>query len=137
MQSDGYFVTRQPQPLHSWSWPAAAKCFVQTKREFLKEDSNHNIIGKWSACCFPFKGLTNKPLNSFALDEVRKIRALLIQARMLVGGTEFATINVVEKFFQATMEYPPYGLHDNWDGKAMQRRKWAELLFQKKFLVIS
>jgi hypothetical protein len=137
MQSDGYLVTKQPQPLHLWSWPAAAKYFLRTKREFLHEDSLNNIVGVWSICCFPFKGATNKPVSSFSPGEIRRMHGLIIQARMVAATTEFGTVSLIEQFFQANLEYPPYSLDDNWDGRAMRRRHWAELLFQKKFLIIS
>lgn len=135
MQLDGYLVTKQPKLRHALCWPGAARLFVESRTEFLREDAvKQAIVGQWSVVCFPFKGLTNKRLDELTSADFKRIRGVLTLLKITTRPSNYSLIAEVERLFKAELEYPPYSLKDDWDGNAMRRRFWAEHVYRLRLV---
>lgn len=129
MQSDGFLITHQRQPRHLMSWPHAAKLFLDSRGDFLRFDGPV-VLGTWSVTCFPFKGCTNKPLQSFGQNEMKRIVSEIERLKKFDHPLEYSRINGMESLLRSLCEYPPYPLDDDWDGNASKRKSWAIFVFR-------
>ncbi len=128
MLDDGFYITRQPQP--GLTWQVAAVRFEQTREQFLWIDPDKpDPVGLWHSTCFPVKECTGRVLSTKEKHHVRKIVQLF---RDVDVPKRSDCAFKIEKLFMKYLEYPPYGLSDNWDGHATQRRVWAEIRLKAK-----
>lgn len=134
MQSDGFLITWDKQPLHVLSWTGAAISFVNTCHDFQKAHGKQ-AVGQWSITCFPVYGHVNKPVEGFTAEDLKHLKFVLEEFRMSASSSLFDRVSQVEDLFKCYLEYPPYSLYDSWRDRSYDRCKWAEYIFfnQPKF----
>ena len=129
METDGVLINRKQQPLHMLSWTGAAVIFLKSSDDFLKEKGK-DVIGRWSPVCFPFNGLVEKQVKDFSDADVTRMRGILEEFRECRHTNFSDRVQELEGLFQQYLEYPPYSLYDDWDGKSHLRRMWARHIFE-------
>jgi hypothetical protein len=128
MQTDGFLITRLPNP--KLDWTSAAVRFAETRAQFLKRVTcPDSIVGAWSIICLPFKGLTNRKLESLSKEEKELIVVKTKELIALDKPKRYDRNHEIERLFRQELEYPPYSLADNWDGHVVARRQWAEQMY--------
>jgi hypothetical protein len=135
MQSDGFLITRLPQPRLDWT--TAAVRFAETRAQFLKQiHAPASIVGVWWVICLPFKGLTNRKLENISKEDRERI---ILKTREMIGidkPKRYDRNHEIELLFRKELEYPPYSLSDNWDGHVVARRHWAEEMYRNSGIQI-
>jgi hypothetical protein len=129
MQSDGFLITRLPQPRLDWT--TAAVRFSDTRAHFLKQvHVPASIIGIWSVICLPFKGMTNRKVECLEKEEIAHMILKTREMIELDKPRRYDRNHEIEVLFRNELEYPPYSLDDNWDGHTIARRHWAEHMYR-------